>query len=146
MGDTDTIVLSHHVMIEGLPPTVTKRIARLWIAIICTVTIVWCSAAVLSGNAQIAGNALQHIFWSIYFRWFAPGVVAVTRLILPLCICILYQAVWQWGVSPWYAVALLVLIAYVLVNTIREGREASPVIGAIYGLGDRTWQCNFPLV
>jgi len=133
----------------GLPPTVTKRNARLWIAIICTVAVVWCAAAVLSGNATIAGyiflpaiflalgNTLQQIFWTVYFKQYAPGVVTAVLLVIPVGSYVVYRAVQEWGVSLWYAALFLLLIIFNLAHTIREGKKASPMISTIYGLGDR---------
>ncbi len=137
---------------EGLPPTVTARNARLWIAIVCTIAIVWYGAAMLSGNATLAayifvpavllalGNALQHIFWTGYFRQYAPGLATAVLLVIPASLAVIYRALAHWQLSPWYAGAWLALIGFVLLQTVREGRRASPMIGAIYGLGDRLSQ------
>ena len=74
----------------GLPSAATDKSARLWIAFIVVVGLVWCAVATLPGNPTIAAwvilpaitmmlqNALQHTYWSFYFRQYAPGAITST--------------------------------------------------------------------
>ena len=132
----------------GLPTIVTKRNARMWIKFICLVGLVWCSAATLPGNPTLAayvflpaiflvlGNALQHVFWTFYFRQYAPGVVSAVLLLIPICCYVIVSAV-KLGYSPrWYVAAMAVLIVVPLVHTVRAGNEMTPLVRAIYHLGN----------
>ena len=85
-----------HQYFEGLPPTATDRSARMWIGFVVLVGLAWCAAATLPGNPTIAAwiflpaivillqNALQHIFWSSYFRGYAPGVITSILMLIQL--------------------------------------------------------------
>jgi hypothetical protein len=132
----------------GLPATVTKRNARMWIGIICVVGFVWCAAATLPGNSTVAayvflpaialalGNALQHVFWTFYFRQYAPGIVTAALLLVPLGGYVVVRVVQQGYAPLWYVAVLAVLIVLPLVHTIRAGNEMTPPIRAIYNLGN----------
>jgi hypothetical protein len=133
----------------GLPPSATERSARMWIAFICTVGLVWCAAATLPGIPSLAAwvflpaiavalqNALQHAFWSVYFRQYAPGVITAVVLLIPIGGYVAAWAVRQGYVPAWYAAALAGLVAVGLVHTVRAGNRMSPFIRAIYNLGFR---------
>ncbi|MBN1312441.1 MAG: HXXEE domain-containing protein [Anaerolineae bacterium] len=121
---------------------------RIWIAFICTVGLIWCAAATLPGKPPIAafvflpavvlvaGNALQHIFWSFYFRQYAPGVITAVLLIIPLGGYLTITAIQQHYVPLWYVAAWLGVMAVVVVQTVRSGNRASPMIHRIYNLGN----------
>jgi hypothetical protein len=93
----------------GVPATVTRKNARMWIGIICGVGLVWCAAATWRGNPTLAayvflpavalalGNALQHVFWTFYFRQYAPGVISAVVLLIPLGGTLAARAVQQEG-------------------------------------------------
>jgi len=132
----------------GVPPTVTPKNARMWIGIVCAIGFVWCAAATLPGNPTIAayiflpaitlalGNALQHIFWTLYFKQYAPGVITAVLLIIPLGCYVMIMALQQGYVSLWYVVIWAGLIAVLLFHTVQAGNEMTPPIRAIYGLGN----------
>jgi len=132
----------------GVPATVTTKNARMWIGIICVTGSVWCAAATLPGNPTIAayvflpaialalGNAMQHIFWTFYFKQYAPGVITAVVLIIPLGGYIVAIAVQQGYASLWYVAILAGLIVVPLFHTVRAGNEMTPPIRAIYGLGN----------
>jgi hypothetical protein len=133
----------------GLPPSATGRSARMWIAFICTVGLVWCAVATLPGNPTIAAwiflpaivvaltNALQHAYWSLYFKQYAPGVITAVVLLIPIGG---YLAAWavRHGYAPlWYVAILAGLGVWVLIRTARDGNRMSPIIRAVYNLGFR---------
>ena len=132
----------------GVPPTVTKKNARIWIGIICVIGFVWCAVATLSGNPTVAtyvflpaialalGNALQHVFWTFYFKQYAPGLITAVLLIIPLGCYIVITSIQQGYVSPWYVAVLTGLIVLPLFHTVRAGNEMTSPIRAIYGLGN----------
>jgi hypothetical protein len=132
----------------GVPATVTKKNARTWIGIICVVGLVWCAAATWPGNPRLAayvflpavalalGNALQHVFWTLYFRQYAPGVISAMVLLVPLGGYLVVRAVQQGYAPPGYAAVLVVLMLFPLVQTVRAGHEMTAPIRGIYRLGN----------
>lgn len=132
----------------NIPAVVTTRNARAWIGIICTICLLWCAVATLFGNPVIAayvflpavtlaiGNAIQHVYWTFYFRQYAPGVVTAILLVIPLSLLIFVQAIWQGYTSPWYVAALVGPVTLLLIHTVKAGNEMTPPIRAIYGLGN----------
>jgi len=137
-----------HRSFVGAPSTATTKNARIWIAFICTVGLIWCAAATLPGNPTVAafvflpavalaaGNALQHIFWSLYFRQYAPGVITAVLLLIPLGGYLTITAIHQDYVPLWYVAIWLGVIALVMMQTVRSGNQASPMIHGIYNLGN----------
>jgi hypothetical protein len=131
----------------GVPSTVTAKNARLWIGFICVVGVVWCAVATLPGDPTVAayvflpavalalGNALQHIFWTFYFRQYSPGLASAVLLLIPLGGYAIVTAVQQAYAPIWYVAALAVLIVVPLLQTARAGNEMTPPIRAVYGLG-----------
>jgi hypothetical protein len=101
------------MLVRKLPPFLTMRIA-----FICTVGLIWCTAATLPGIPSLAAwvflpaiavalqNALQHAFWSVYFKQYAPGVITAVVLLIPIGSYVAAWAVRQGYVSVWYAAAL----------------------------------------
>jgi hypothetical protein len=132
-----------------LPPTATGRSARMWIAFICTVGLVWCAAATLPGIPTIAAwvflpaiaaaltNTLQHVYWSLYFKQYAPGVITAVGLLIPIGGYVAAWAVQQEYAPVWYVAILAGLGVWVLVHTVRDGNRMSPIIRAVYSLGFR---------
>ncbi len=127
--------------------TVTARNARMWIGFICVVGFVWCAAATLSGDPLTAayvflpavalalGNSLQHVFWTFYFRQYAPGFVTAVLLLIPLGGYAIFRAVQQAYVPLWYAAALTVLMAVPVAQAVRAGNRMTSPVQAVYNLG-----------
>jgi hypothetical protein len=136
-----------HQNFVGLPPTATDRSARMWIAFISLVGLIWCAVATLPGNPTIAAwiifpaiaimlqNALQHVYWSFYFRQYAPGVITSALLLIPLGCYVIARAVQQGYAPTWYAAVWAVPIVMGLAQTMRAGNKMTPLIRAINNIG-----------
>lgn len=132
-----------------LPATFTKTNGRAWLIFICIVAVAWCAVATLPGNPKLAAfvilpavglamaNALQHVFWTIYFRQYAPGVVTAVLLLLPLGVYVFAMATHRGLVPLWYVLGLAVSVAVVVGHTVRSGRRPTAPMLGIYALGDR---------
>jgi len=132
-----------------VPPTATGRSARMWIAFICTVGLIWCAAATLPGIPTVAAwvflpaialtllNALQHVYWSLRFKQYAPGVITAVVLLIPIDGYVAAWALRQGYVPVWYVAVLAGLMVWVLIHTVRAGNRMSPFIRAVYNLGFR---------
>lgn len=136
----------------GLPSDATDRSARMWIAFVVLLGLVWTAAATLPGSPATAAwiflpalaimiqNAIQHIFWTVYFRRYAPGVVTAALLLIPLGLYGMAQAVLQGLVPFWYAGIWAALIVAGSIQTIAAGNKMTPLIRAINVLGIRLAQ------
>jgi len=136
-----------HKNFIGLPPAATDRSARMWIAFVCLVGLIWCAVATLPGNPTVAAwiflpavaimieNALQHVFWSLYFRQYSPGVVSAVLLLIPMGCYIIAWAVGQGYAPAWYAAVWVVLIVAGCVQTVIAGNKMTLLIRAINIIG-----------
>lgn len=134
---------------EEYPTIATARNAHAWIAFICVVGVVWCAAATLPGNPTVAAyvflpaivsvllNALQHVYWSLFFRQYAPGVITAVMLLIPLNSYVIVQAVQRTSVSIWYVALLLGGLSLGLIHTVAIGRRTPHIIQNIYNIGYR---------
>jgi hypothetical protein len=129
-----------------LPPS-TDKATRVWIIFVILVALVWCAAGTLPGNPSLAAyvllpavaiavqNAIQHVYWQLYFRQYAPGIISAVFGLIPLGVCLLVAAVRQRLVPAWYAGVLAVVIVPGLVQTVRAKNMMTPQIRAIHHLG-----------
>ena len=132
-----------------VPPTATERSARMWIAFICTVGLIWCAAATLPGIPSLAAwvflpaiavllvNSFQHVYWSLRFKQYAPGVITAVVLLIPIGGTMAAWAVRRGYVPVWYAAVLAGAMVWVLIHTVKAGNRMSPIIRAVYNLGFR---------
>lgn len=131
----------------GLPPAATDRSARMWIACVCLVGLIWCAAATLPGNPATAAwiflpavaimlqNALQHVYWSWYFRKYAPGAITAVLLLIPSGVYMMLRAVGQGYVPIWYVALWGGFVLLGVAQTVRAGSQMTPLIRAINTIG-----------
>jgi hypothetical protein len=136
-----------HQHFEGLPPAATDRSARMWIGFVVLIGLIWCAAATLPGIPAIAAwiflpaiaillmNALQHMFWSYYFKQYAPGVITAALLLLPFGVYLAARAVAHGYVPAWYAAVWVAFVVIGLAQTIRAGDKMTPLIRSINNIG-----------
>lgn len=133
----------------GLPKWHNPLNARIWIVVICAIVAVWCVCATVLGNPSIAaygfipalmimaGNALQHLIWTIRFRQCAPGLISGLLLVLPLSAYAVIRALELRIVSLWYVAVLALVIGTIIIHTIKLDGRAPGVIHGIYRIGDK---------
>jgi hypothetical protein len=136
-----------HQHFEGLPPAATDRSARMWIVFISLVGLIWCAVATVPGNPTIAAwiflpaiaimlqNALQHIYWSYYFKKYAPGVITAALLLIPFGCYVTVRAIEHGYLPIWYAVVWAVFVLMGFVQTVKAGNKMTPLIRTINNLG-----------
>jgi hypothetical protein len=136
-----------HRHFDGLPAAATDRSARMWIGFVVLFGLVWILTAILPGDPALSAwiflpaiailvqNALQHLFWTVHFRAYAPGVVTAVLLLIPFGSYISVQAVQMSYVPAWYAAALGAFVLLGLAQTVRAGKRMTPLIQAINSIG-----------
>jgi len=132
---------------SGVPDYATDHSARGVIAFVCFVGLIWSSAAALSGDPAVAAwiivpafffmimNAFQHVYWSVLFRRFAPGIFSAVLLIIPFGTYMILRAIAQGYVPAWYAGVWTVIFASVWILTVRAGSKMTDFIRGVYGIG-----------
>ena len=136
-----------HQHFDGLSPAATDRSARMWIGFVSLIGLSWCIVATLPGNPVIAAwiflpaiaimlqNALQHIFWSYYFKQYAPGVITSVFMLIPLGCYLVARAITQGYVPAWYAAVWAAFVMIGFAQTVRAGDKMTPIIRAINNIG-----------
>ena len=136
-----------HRMFVGLSPAATDRSARMWIGFVVLAGLIWCSVATLSGNPVTAAwiilpaialmlqNALQHVYWTFYFRQYAPGVVTASLLMIPVGGYVIAMSISQGYMPLWYVAIWAAVVILGLIQTVRAGNKMTPLIRAINNIG-----------
>jgi hypothetical protein len=136
-----------HRHFVGMPPNATDKSARAWIAFVSAVGFVWCAVAALPGNPTVAAfvflpaiafvlmNAFQHVYWTLRFRQYVPGIVTSVVLLIPTGLYLAVRAVQQGYAPIWYAAVWAVPIVAVLVQTVRAGDRVTAVVRTVYNVG-----------
>jgi hypothetical protein len=129
-----------------LPPS-TNRAVRAWIIFVVLVGFIWCAAATLPGHPVFAAyvflpaiavalqNALQHVYWLIYFKQYAPGIITSVFCLIPLGVYLVIRALEHNLVPIWYAGILILLIIPGLVQTVKAKDRMTKPIRAIHQIG-----------
>ncbi len=130
----------------GLPSGSTDRSARMWIACVCLIGLVWTVLASLPADSSIAAwiflpavailvqNALQHIYWSFYFKQYSPGTTTAIVLIA-IGSYMFYVSAQKSYLPGWYLILLGIFIIAGLIQTLRAGKQMTPLIQAINRIG-----------
>lgn len=136
-----------HRHFQGLPPAATDRSARLWIGFVALIGLIWCAVATLPGDPGLAAwiflpaiaimiqNALQHIYWSYYFRRYAPGMITSVLMLIPFGCYLAARALAQGYVPGWYAAVLAAFVLLGFAQTVLAGDRMTPLIRAINNIG-----------
>ncbi len=124
----------------GLPAAATDRSARMVIAFVSALGLFWCTIATLPSDPALAAwiffpaiafmllNALQHIFWSFYFRKLAPGAVSAALLVIPFGSYIVARALGLGYVPAWYALSLAAVVIVAFANSVISGSRMPALI------------------
>lgn len=98
-------------------------------------SLLWTAVSVALGNPTITvcamlfhitgffQNALQHIYWSFYFRQYAPGVITSVLLLVPISSYLATRAVLEHLAPVWYLIVLLIWIVPGLIRTVKARNQ-----------------------
>lgn len=128
-------------------PHSTNTSVRVWIGLVILIGVVWGTVATISGNPVLAGyiflpavfvvlqNALQHVYWQIFFKQYSPGFITAVFCLIPLGFYLIVQAVLWYDIPFLYAGLLSLLIIPGLVQTVQAKNRMTKQIRAIHHLG-----------
>ena len=136
----------------NLPPK-TNGGVRAFLVFFTLFGFLWTALAALPNNPKIAAfvflpfaagaflNALQHLFYTIYFRQYAPGVITSVGLYLPISSYLTVRAIQENLVPVVYVVVLGILAILGLIQTMKAGNTFIPAFRAFshFGMAFSKW-------
>ena len=128
-------------------PVKTHASVRTFLAFFTLFAFLWTALAVVLNNPTIAAflilllaaggffNALQHLFYTIYFRQYAPGIITSVVLSLPISGYLTARAIQENLVPVVYVVALGLVVIFGLIQTVKAGNTFIPPFRVISHIG-----------
>jgi len=134
-------------------PAKTNASIRTTLVFVTLLGFLWTALAAVPNNPKIAAfmilpfaaigflNALQHLFYMMYFRQYAPGVITSVVLLLPITGYVTARAIEENLVPVVYVVAITILVILGLVQTMKAGNTFIPAFRAIshFGMALSKW-------
>jgi asparagine N-glycosylation enzyme membrane subunit Stt3 len=133
----------HQRSFADLPPGETDRSIRVFLVLASVVVLGWAGLVTVWGDPRVAAylflptvavivqNALQHVYWQLAFREYAPGIVTSVLLLIPGTVVLAVAAVQRDYVPLWYVLVLAILLVPGLIQTVRAGHSLTPPLRAI---------------
>ena len=127
-------------MPEGRTPTTI----RFFLVFLSVLGFVWVGIAVCWGDSTIASwiimplvglivqNIMQHVYWQVRFKGYAPGLWTAIVLLAPLSCGIVVTSIVKAMVPLWYLVVLGVVIIPGLLDTVRARNTLTRGILAVH--------------
>lgn len=128
-------------------PAKTHASVRAFLVFFTLLGFLWTALAAWIHNPTIAAfvmlplaagavlNVLQHLFYTLYFRQYAPGVITAVVVLLPISGYLTARAITE-QLVPVVCVAVLgILVILGLVQTVRAGNTFTPLFRAISQIG-----------
>ena len=128
-------------------PAKTDTSVRTFLVFFTLFGFLWTALAALPSNPTIAAfvllpfaagaflNTLQHLFYTLYFRQYAPGVITSVVVIIPIVGYLTARAIEENLVPIVYVMVLGILTVLGLIQTIKAGNTLTPTFRAISHLG-----------
>jgi Protein of unknown function with HXXEE motif len=128
-------------------PAKTYASVRTFLAFFTLFGFLWTALAALLNNPTIAAfiilllaaggflNALQHLFYTIYFREYAPGIITSVALYLPISGYLTARAIQENLVPVVYVGALGIVVILCLIQTMKAGNTFIPAFRAVSHIG-----------
>jgi hypothetical protein len=119
--------------IDVLP--MSGKVAHIGLIFASFTSFLWTAASTVLGNPTIAAfamlpqiasffqNLLQHIYWLLRFKQYAPGVVTSVLLLVPVGSYLSARAVIEKYAPVWYLILLAIWIMLGLIQTVRTGNR-----------------------
>lgn len=134
-------------------PAKTPASVRTMLVVITLFGFLWTAAAAWPDNPTLAAfillpgaagavlNALQHLFYTMYFRQYVPGVMTSTLLLLPISGYLTARAIDENLVPVAYVAVLGVLAVLGLIHTVKAGNTFPSLFRAMspFGMALSRW-------
>jgi hypothetical protein len=136
------------------PPDSTQLAVYTWLVFISVVAFAWtglacllpkkaCAMLVLPFATTIFANALQHVYWTVAFRDYAPGVVASVLTNIPTILLVTWHGLRN-GLLPWpYVLVCYALAIPQVVGVVQAGHTVSGPMQAIHRFSMRLAEALF---
>jgi hypothetical protein len=136
----------YHRNFRDLPPK-TNTTIRVFLVSLSLFGFMWTGLAMIVDSSTLGAylisvlavivlmNALQHVYWLVAFRDYAPGVITAVLLLIPIVILMGAVAVRQGLLPAWYECLLTVPVILSIVQTMRSGRRLSLMLRATNRIG-----------
>lgn len=127
-----------------MPANRSEMSIRFFLVFLSLLGFAWAGFAQIWGDAKLTSwiimplvglivqNLLQHVYWQIRFREYAPGLGTAALLLTPMSVAIVITSIKDNLIPAWYLFALAVAIIPGLVDTVRSGNRLSQGILAIH--------------
>lgn len=128
-------------------PAKTNTSVRTFLVFLTLFGFLWTALAAWPNNLKFAAymilalaagaflNTLQHLFYTMYFRQYAPGVITSVVLYLPISGYLVAKAIAENLVPVGYVVGLGILAILGLIQTIKAGNTFISLFRSISRLG-----------
>ena len=115
-------------------PTKTDATVRTFLVFFTLFGFLWTTLAALPHSPTIAAyvilpfaagaflNTLQHVYYTVYFKQYAPGVITSVLVYLPVVVYMTAKAIEEHLVATAYVAVLVILAVFGLIQTIKAGR------------------------
>lgn len=134
-------------------PAKTHTSVRTFLVFFTLFGFLWTALAAFPNNPKIAAfvflpfaagaflNVLQHLFYTVYFKQYAPGVITSVVLYLPIVSYLTARAIQENLVPVAYVVALGILAILGLIQTMKAGNTFIPAFRALsqFGMALSKW-------
>ena len=130
---------SRHFADPGYFSLIDRPILWIGLAWVSLMGIIWTSLTAWPKNPKFAafltlpffiylsfGNVLQHIYWTLHFRTYAPGIVTAALLVGPVVVGLTVKAIRGRLIPWWYAAIFYVLLIPTVISTVRAANQAPP--------------------
>jgi general stress protein CsbA len=121
-------------------PASTNLSVRLWIVVFSLFAYVWTTLSFFTPNrtaamvmilllvAASAQNGLQHVYWLLRFRKYAPGVITSVLLVLPLDGYLTHLMLREDFLPSWLVLIVFALMLPGLIETVRAGNRMTKTV------------------
>jgi Protein of unknown function with HXXEE motif len=130
---------SQHFADAGHFSLIDRPVLWIGLGLVASYGVIWTALTAWPKNPKFAafltlpffvylsfGNVLQHIYYTFYFRTYAPGVVTAVLLVAPIVIGLTVKAIRGRLVPWWYAAVLYFLTIPTMASTIRAANQTPP--------------------
>lgn len=132
-------ILSWHRQLQtNVPPDVTNLEIRTFFVFVILLFFVLTYIILIPKNKKINSylmlpffsfvfyNGIVHLFWSFYFKTYAPGVIFGFFIGAPFIILVVYKMLKENLVKKWYVLIFVILSIFLVTKAVNYGIKLEP--------------------